>query len=67
MIIIRFVDEKSEHRALGYLAGRLSFTSWATGERMVQEAALAHLAGEGIRFSVEGLALRHFTAPVCGN
>ena len=56
MVIIRFPDEASECRGLGYLAGRFSFKTWATGETVVPEAALAHLAVEGIRFSVEGQA-----------
>lgn len=56
MIIIRFPDAASERRALGYLAGRFSFKSWATGETMVPEQALASLAMEGIAFFVEGPA-----------
>ena len=39
MIIIRFADEASKRRALGYLAGRFSFKSWSTGEVMVPAAA----------------------------
>jgi len=56
MIIIRFADDASKRRALGYLTGRFSFKSWATGEMMVPEAALPHLAVEGIRFNVQGPA-----------
>ena len=56
MIIIRFADSESERRGLGYLAGRFSFKSWASGETMVPDAALPYLAREGIRFSVEGPA-----------
>jgi hypothetical protein len=56
MIMIRFPDERSKRRALGYLAGRFSFKSWATGEMMVPEWALPSLATEGIPFSVEGPA-----------
>jgi hypothetical protein len=56
MIIIRFPDQTTERRALGFLAGRYSFKTWDTGETMVPEAALPHLAVEGIRFSVEGPA-----------
>lgn len=56
MIIIRFPDSDAKRRALGYLAGRFSFKSWATGEMAVPEGALAHLATEGISFSVEGPA-----------
>jgi hypothetical protein len=56
MIIIRFPDADSKRRALGFLAGRFSFKSWASGEMAVPETALAHLATEGISFSVEGPA-----------
>jgi hypothetical protein len=56
MIIIRFADPASERRALGFLAGRYSFKSWATGETMVPEQALGSLAAEGISFYVEGPA-----------
>jgi hypothetical protein len=56
MILIRFADPMSERRALGYLAGRFSFKSWATGETIVAEAALSHLALAGIPFTVEGPA-----------
>ena len=42
-------------RALGYLLGRFSGRSWATGEVLVPEPALAHLAAEGVLFSVEGM------------
>lgn len=51
MILIRFPDAASERRALGYLAGRFSFKSWASGETLVPEAALPALAVEGIRFT----------------
>jgi hypothetical protein len=56
MICIRFPDEASQRRALGYLAGRFSFKSWATGETLVPETALTFLALEGVRLSVEGPA-----------
>ena len=56
MIIIRFPDAESERRGLGYLAGRFSFKSLASGETIVPEAALCHLAVEGIRFTAEGPA-----------
>ena len=64
MIIIRFPDAETERRALGYLAGRFSFKSWATGETMVPERALSFLAAEGIRFSVEGPATYERLAPL---
>lgn len=56
MIRIRFTDEASKRRALGYLAGRFSFKSWATGEMLVPEYALPALALEGISYVVEGPA-----------
>jgi hypothetical protein len=56
MIRIRFSDRKSECRGLGYLAGRFSFKSWATGETIVPAAALPYLALEGVSFTVEGPA-----------
>ena len=56
MIRIRFTDESAKRRALGYLAGRFSFKSWATGEMLVPEYALTPLALQGIAFVVEGPA-----------
>ena len=56
MIRIRFPDDASKNRALGFLPGRYSFKSWSTGEMMVPEAALPALAVEGIPFIVEGRA-----------
>jgi hypothetical protein len=40
VIIIRFPDDGSKRRALGWLAGRFSFKSWATAEMMVPDEAL---------------------------
>ena len=56
MVIIRFPDEETEKRGLGYLAGRFSGKSYATGETVVPEVALTYLALEGIKFTVEGPA-----------
>jgi hypothetical protein len=56
MIRIRFSDLDNKRRALGYLAGRFSFKSWATGEMLVPDYALSALAKEGISFVVEGPA-----------
>ena len=56
MVIIRFPDSMVKRRALGFLTGRFSFKSWATGELMLSEEALPALALEGIPFRVEGLA-----------
>lgn len=56
MIRIRFTDPAAKFRALGFLPGRFSFKSWASGEMLVPEEALAALAREGIPFFVEGRA-----------
>jgi hypothetical protein len=63
MIRIRFTDLDSKKRALGRLAGRYAFKSWATGEMLVPEAALAYLATEGIPFQVEGPATYEQSTP----
>ncbi len=52
MILIRFFDAVAKRRALGFLAGRFFFKSWATGEMTVPETALAYLAAENISFTV---------------
>jgi 7-keto-8-aminopelargonate synthetase-like enzyme len=54
MIVIRFTDTQMERRGLGYLAGRFPFKSWAGGDTLVPEAALASLAVAGITFTVVG-------------
>jgi hypothetical protein len=56
IIRIRFPDQESKRRALGFLAGRYSFTSYASGEMLVVESALPALAVEGISFIAEGPA-----------
>ena len=53
----------AQRKALGYLAGRFSFKTWSTGETMVPEAALPHLAVEGIQFTVEGPATYERNVP----
>jgi hypothetical protein len=64
VIIIRFPEKKAKKRALGFLAGRFSFKSWATGEMMVPEEAFSALAAEGISFFVEGPATYERFAPL---
>jgi hypothetical protein len=64
MIIIRFPDDQAKRRALGFLPGRYSFKSWASGEMMVPEEALASLANEGISFIAEGPATYDRFAPL---
>ncbi|MCE9556206.1 MAG: hypothetical protein K8T91_22895 [Planctomycetes bacterium] len=54
MVKIKFPDRQTEAEALGFLAGRFSFKSFDDGITLVPETALAILAAQGIRFSVEG-------------
>lgn len=56
MIFIRFPNTESKRAALAQLAGRFNFKSWASGEMLVPEDALAYLAVQGISFTVEGPA-----------
>jgi hypothetical protein len=63
MIRIRFNDLDAKKRALGRLAGRFPFKSWATGEMLVPEAALGFLATENIPFQVEGPATSEQITP----
>src|SRR6266849_8526729 len=56
MLIIRFPDSETERRGLGFLATRFPGKSWSSGKTLVPEAALAHLAQQGIKFTVEGPA-----------
>jgi hypothetical protein len=67
MIQIRFSSPEAERRALGYLVGRFSFKSWASGEMIVPEAALPALALEGISFTVEGPATYEQNIPAVRN
>jgi hypothetical protein len=57
VIRIRFPDQDSERKSLGYLAGRSAFKTFADGYTLVPEAALSRLAVEGISFAAEGPAL----------
>jgi hypothetical protein len=63
MVIIRFDDPESERRALGWLAGRFSFKTWANGDLMLPEGALPHLARQDIPFRVQGPAKYERYAP----
>lgn len=56
MVVIRFPDAQTERRALGFLTGRFPGKTWADGNTLVPEEALAHLAMEGIEFIVKGRA-----------
>lgn len=63
MILIRFPNAESKRTALGSLAGRFAFKSWASGEMLVPEDALAYLAVQGIAFAVEGPATYEQNSP----
>ena len=54
MITIKFPNEATEKRALGFLLGRFSGRVLKSGEHLVPEAALEALADQNIPFSVEG-------------
>jgi hypothetical protein len=56
MIKLRFSGADSERKALGLLAGRFPFKTFADGYTLVPESALSSLALEGISFTVEGRA-----------
>ena len=56
MILIHFPNAESKRAALSGLAGHFNFKSWASGEMLVPEDALAFLAVEGVVFTVEGPA-----------
>jgi hypothetical protein len=64
MILIRFPNTESKQRALGSLAGRFAFKSWASGEMLVPEDALPFLAVQGVAFAVEGPAIYEQLAPI---
>jgi hypothetical protein len=64
---IRFPDPAAKRRALGYLPGRFSFKSWASGGMRVPGAALPFLAVEGISFTVEGPATYAERVPAVRN
>ena len=63
MILICFPSIESKRRALGSLAGRFAFKSWASGEMLVPEDALPFLAVRGIAFAVEGPATYEQNGP----
>ena len=63
MILIRFPNTELKRRALGGLAGRFAFKSWASGEMLVPEDALSFLAVQGIAFAVEGPATYEQNGP----
>ncbi|HEX3599072.1 MAG TPA: hypothetical protein VHU84_02955, partial [Lacipirellulaceae bacterium] len=56
-----------ERNAIGYLAGRFSFKTFADGYTLVPEAALSYLAVAGISFTVEGQASYEHVVPKVRN
>ncbi len=64
MVIIRFPDEDTERKALGFLAGRASFKTRDDGETMVPSRALPLLANRGITFTVIGQATYEQVTPI---
>ena len=65
MVILQFDDAIAEKKALGWLAGRFSFKTWAAGDLMIHENALPYLAREGIAFKVKGPATyEHFVPAI---
>jgi len=67
MVIVRFDAQDDERRALGWLAGRFSFKTWANGDLMLHEAVLPYLAREGIAFKVQGHATYEHFRPAVRN
>jgi hypothetical protein len=63
MVKLRFPDSDVERKAIGYLAGRYSFKTFAEGYTLVPEAALPSLAVAGISFTVEGRASYEHVVP----
>jgi len=63
LIRIRFPDEGTERKGLGYLAGRFSFKTFSTGETLVPDFALPSLALAGIPYQVIGPATYEHFAP----
>jgi hypothetical protein len=50
MALIRFPDAATERKALGFLAGRYSFRTWANGDLLLPISALRALTREKIKF-----------------
>jgi len=56
MVIVRFPNVQMRRKALAFIMRHFSGKSWKSGEVMVPEVALPHLAAEGIVFTVQGRA-----------
>lgn len=63
-VIIRFPDAETEKVALGKLAGRFNLKTWANGDTMVPQQALAYLASERVKYQVEGPATYEHLTPL---
>lgn len=63
MVKLRFPNSDVERKAIGYLAGRFSFKTFADGYTLVPETALSPLAVAGISFTVEGRASYEHVVP----
>ena len=67
MVRIRFQSAEAEQKAIAFLLGRFSFKTWSNGETVVPESALAAIAVEGIRYTVEGPATYEQSTPPIRN
>jgi len=56
MVIVKFPNIQMRRKALAFIMRRSSGKSWKSGEVMVPEEALPHMAAEGIVFTVQGRA-----------
>ena len=56
MVKVRFTTSEGERKALGLLARRYPFKTFADGYTLVPDGALSRLAVEGVAFTVEGRA-----------
>ena len=66
MILIRFNDAAAKRRAIETLVVDFPFKSWSSGEMLVPEESLPHLARNDIPFSFEGSSAHEKLAPLRG-
>ena len=57
MVIVRFPSVQMRRKALAFIMRNCSGKSWKSGEVMVPETALPHMAAKGIVFTVDGQAI----------
>ncbi len=67
MVVIKFSDTQTQHRALGFLAGRFCGRLFRSGEVIVPEAAVEALAAENFSFTVIGRATYDQMAAIRNN